>query len=139
MAFVVRPENLDRVARRWSEVLGLQFDEVDDEEIGLRVMVDMTAGLELIAPHGPTGRYGPFYTRYLEEHGEGFQTVVFRVDDLEAAEQRAAAAGIQILPRVHLTGDESFADRFERYVELPLSPICGTHVVVADIEERDHA
>lgn len=137
VAFVVRKENLDRIAARWTEVLGLHFDEVDDEENGLRVLIDMTAGIELIAPHGPTGRFGPFYTRYLEEHGEGFQTVVLRVDDLEAAEARATAAGQRLFPLVHLRGDEPYADRFERYVERPLAPICGTHVVVADIEEKE--
>jgi methylmalonyl-CoA/ethylmalonyl-CoA epimerase len=139
VAFVVRMENLERVAQRWTEVLGLSFDEVDSEEDGLRVLIDMTAGIELIAPHGPTGRFGPFYTRYLEEHGEGFQAVVLKVEDLGAAESRAVAAGQRVLPPVRLKGDEPYADRFERYVELPLAPVLGTHVVVADIAEKEPA
>lgn len=136
VAIVVRPENLDAVAAKWAAVLGVEFDEFSDEETGLRVFAALEAGFELIAPLGPTGRYGPFYTRWLEEHGEGLQTVVFNVDDLGAAEERAEAGGCSLLPLVELKGHEPFAHRYDHYVERPLTPIGGINLCVADIRVK---
>ena len=139
VAIVMRPENLDAAAAQWSAALGITFDEFDDAESGLRGFMALHAGIELIAPLGPTGRFGPFYTKYLEEHGEGPQAIVLRVDDLDGDRERARSAGCGILPVVEQNRTVPWASRYERFVEQPLAPIAGTHVVIADIVKAHRA
>ncbi|MCA1843060.1 MAG: VOC family protein [Actinobacteria bacterium] len=150
VAIVVRQENLDDAAARWAEVLGLHYEAIHDEELGVRAFLDLEAGVELIAPLGRTGRFGDFFSRFLDEHGEGLQSVVLRVDDLDGAKTRALSAGCRllpavartlpaverILPAIELHHDDPPADRSDRFVELPLAPIWGTHVTLAGLEKK---
>ena len=49
VVFCVRPENQQRAAGLWRE-LGLQFQEVPLEDLGVRVLIDWNAGIEIISP-----------------------------------------------------------------------------------------
>ena len=52
VVFCVRPENQDHAAELWRD-LGLTFMEVDLDDLGLRVLIDWEAGIEVVAPTGP--------------------------------------------------------------------------------------
>jgi Glyoxalase/Bleomycin resistance protein/Dioxygenase superfamily len=135
VALVVRGENIDAVAAEWERALGLDFEEVNRPDLGLRIKIDLDAGVELVAPLGDVGSHGPFFQRYLDEHGEGFQSIIFRVGNLEQATDRAAKAGKSVIRTSVLRGDEPWFDRYSEFVELPLEPINGIHATVARIEQ----
>jgi 4-hydroxyphenylpyruvate dioxygenase-like putative hemolysin len=66
----------------------------------------MAAPVELIAPLGRFGTHGEFFTNYIEEHGEDVQSIVFKVDDLDAATRHAVDGGVIVLRRFQTAGTE---------------------------------
>ena len=133
---LVRGDRIEEVAAQWRSTLGLQFDDMTDEAIGVRVIIDLDSGIELIAPLGEFGSHGAFFTKYIEENGEGLQSVVFRVDDLDAATQRATEAGSTVLRHYEPSGTEPYAHRYDVFKENALSPINGVFVSLAQLQKK---
>lgn len=94
VAFCVKPENFERVVSFWENAYGLKFDDIDVPRLGIRVKVDIEAGLEILTPDPSIGPVADRITEFLES-GEGVYTVVFGIDDMDAALAQAEANGIQ--------------------------------------------
>ncbi|MCU0270091.1 MAG: hypothetical protein MUF83_15790, partial [Acidimicrobiales bacterium] len=51
VVFCVHAENQDRAADFWRD-LGFEFADIDVPDVGLRVLLDWTRGIEIISPVG---------------------------------------------------------------------------------------
>ncbi len=120
VVFCVRPENQDRAAGLW-EALGLTFAEVDLDDLGLRVLIDWNAGIEVVSPVGD-GEQSASFTTFLAERGEGLYSVVMGVDEVAGPTAVAARYGAAIEYEQHRSHGTLTID------EVSLAPFCGMAV-----------
>jgi len=95
VVFCVRPENQERAAGLWRE-LGLQFQEVSLEDLGVRVLIDWNAGIEIISPTDTASTKAADFTAFLDERGEGLYSVVMGVSEVDGPAAIAARYGAPI-------------------------------------------
>jgi methylmalonyl-CoA/ethylmalonyl-CoA epimerase len=91
----VAVHDLDAAVRRY-ESLGLRCQHVEDvpsEGVRVAFLPAGEAALELLQPLQPDGPVA----RFLQARGEGLHHVALRVPDLDAALERARAAGVRVL------------------------------------------
>jgi hypothetical protein len=101
-------------ARRLGELLGFDFERSVTEEHGVLSFTDWDAGLELAGPSRADSALAP----RLREGGEGFLTVVYRVDSLDELVRRARERGIEILVDLDLGPVQG---RFRSYRQVSLA------------------
>ena len=65
----------------------------DVDEAGISVLMSWDAGVEIIAPSANPGELTAFIESFLETKGESVFSAVYEVANLDAAVQRAVAAG----------------------------------------------
>lgn len=117
VAIVVYRENLPAYVEKLSKTLGICFDEpAIVESTGVIAALSWDSGLEVLAPLKEEGR---FWDR-LQKFGEGTSIIVFGVQDMDAAKQRALEVGVKSGPEVQLGGTEPWYDRFETFREVGL-------------------
>jgi 4-hydroxyphenylpyruvate dioxygenase-like putative hemolysin len=137
VVFIVRPENLESAAERLAAVLDLTFDGPhDDAALGVRLLTDWKAGIELLTPYDP--QVATTQAAYLEKHGEGFYRLVFGVTDLERAVERARTHGLEIgQPMNGLELNPRWSAEFDRIDEVPVQkPWPGFYLTLGQIEPR---
>ena len=95
LAFQSR-SNLDRERERLTALLGVDdWEELGEiENVGLYIWISWRAGLELICPTRP----GSIVEDHLAARGEGFYSMVFGVEDLDAAIARVNENGGHAVP-----------------------------------------
>lgn len=114
LAILVRYENFERYKQRFSDVLGIAWDEeVVNESAGVIAVPSWDSGLELIAPMQQSGRYWDRIQRF----GEGSVTIVFGVADIDAAIARAEHHNAPLRFHIELAGDEPWLNRFKLFRE----------------------
>lgn len=92
IAIIVRPENLDAYVEKFSQLLGVSFDDsIHAEDAGVRAALSWDSGLEIVAPLREEGRYW----ERLQRFGEGCTVLVFGVEDIDEAADRANEMGIE--------------------------------------------
>ena len=92
----VAVEDLDKAAKAYVEGLGLTLGGVEKVEgQGARVgFFDMGGPrIELVEPLGPDTPLGKF----LQKRGPGLHHIALKVDDIEGALKRLAAAGVRLI------------------------------------------
>lgn len=109
----VAPERLARTERFFTD-LGFQFDELELDDVGLRVLLDWTRGVELVTPttEDPENPVRDF----LDRHGDGVYTLAIRTDDATSAEQVARRYEALTHFRQHRAGDGWQLDEIETSV-----------------------
>jgi hypothetical protein len=142
VVLIYRPENLGKAAKEFTDALNIRDFEgpYDLAEIGVRVVISWTAGIELIAPM-QSGTYSAAMWEVLKQRGEGMFNLVYRVRNLERAEAHAAAHGYPrrgeyIYP---LDVEQSWRDRFRMLKEASLASIAGTAVTLIQIDPTRRA
>jgi predicted enzyme related to lactoylglutathione lyase len=99
---VLAAAELEPVSERLRAELGLGEPYADPGvgAFGLRNAVYALGDtfLEVVSPTGPGTTAG----RYLERRGDGGYMVIFQLDDLDAARERAAALGVRVVWQVDL-------------------------------------
>jgi 4-hydroxyphenylpyruvate dioxygenase-like putative hemolysin len=83
VVWCVEPENLDRVRVFWEQAIGLSLDELDLPELGLRVLISWSGGVEIMSPIYASGEMAEAARRFLDERGEGVYSVVCNVSGIE--------------------------------------------------------
>lgn len=97
VAFAVAPERLSTTAQFFVD-LGFTFDTIELADVGLRVLLDWTRGIELVSPDGAeNGSVADF----LDRNGDGVYSVVLRVPEASAAEHVARRYGAHTHLRQH--------------------------------------
>jgi len=118
VGIIVYPENVDKYVNLLSNVLGITFDEpIVNGDLGVIAVLSWGSGFEIMAP---LRKEGPHWDK-LQRFGEGTCTIVFGVDDIDAAIQRAKANGVDLAWEVKLGGDEPWLRRFITFREARLN------------------
>jgi len=140
VVMVYRPENFQSALEEFRNVLGItDFDGPHDlHALGLRIVLSWDTGIEIITPMAQ-GAYVEAMWEVLNTKGEGVFNLVYQVDDLSRAEQRAALHG---RPRVGghidaLAVQDAWRERFRMALEAPLPPIAGVPVTLIQLETRN--
>jgi methylmalonyl-CoA/ethylmalonyl-CoA epimerase len=122
VVFAVTRERHDAVGQLFTE-LGFSFEDLNLDELGLRVLLDWGRGIELISPQpGSTAVVAASVTEFLTTRGEGVYTVVVKVPDAPAAQDIAARYGSATRFRQSFEGDGNYLDEIDLSVfGLPLT------------------
>lgn len=134
VVYCLRPENLDRAAAFCTEVLGARFEDSSRPELGLRILISLRSGLELIAPDPALGVAPARFTDFLAERGEGVYDVVYGVRDLDETAARAAEHGVGVTHRGSFAHVPPWQGRMDVLDEAHLEPVFGMHLTLGRIE-----
>ena len=123
------PENVDAVKAFWKERFETKLFDFVQPELGLRVLINWEAGIEIIAAARP-GRHGRSAGAGAPRRaeGEGVYTVAVEVDDLPAATARAEAAGASVTLRDEFVvgkGDDAL-----EVLQMVLSDVLGMRLTL---------
>lgn len=119
-------------ARSLGPALGLALDRSETPEHGVISYTDFDAGIELAGPGKPDSPLAGL----LDQQGEGFLTVVFRVESCDAVVAWAKENGVSVLVDLEERLDP---ERFEYYRQVSLSPEkfpAGASFTFAEYRER---
>jgi 4-hydroxyphenylpyruvate dioxygenase-like putative hemolysin len=121
VVFAVPTEQLPETVQLFSE-LGFRFQDIELEDVGLRVLLDWDGGLELVTPLSPGADGDDGVTQFLQRNGPGVYSVVIRVGDAPAAQQVAKRYGAHTRFHQHRGGEGFELDEIELSVlGLPLT------------------
>jgi len=98
--FCVHRRNQEHAADLWRE-LGLTFAEIVLDDLGLRVLIDWDAGIEVVSPLPDAGESARAFTTFLDTRGEGLYSLVMTVDEVEGPEAVARRYGAEVEYRQH--------------------------------------
>jgi len=138
---VMAVEDLDKAVTVYSGLLNTSFIDASEggEPFGLKVAISFDAGIELCAPM--PGR-DSFIKQFIDKHGEGITGVVFVVDDVDEAHDKAKEMGIGVLAMI-ADYDQAYIDahlegRYRKYKEYMLNPAgtFGAGVIIGQIEPK---
>jgi methylmalonyl-CoA/ethylmalonyl-CoA epimerase len=118
VVFCVERAHQDDAANFWKD-LGFEFAEIDLADVGLRVLLDWTRGIEIISPSDINAAEGARVQQFLAERGEGVYSVVVLANDIDDPLSVAARYGATPQMRQDRSGD-GFA-----LEEATLSPVYG--------------
>jgi methylmalonyl-CoA/ethylmalonyl-CoA epimerase len=130
VVFCVRPENQERAADFWRD-LGLTFQEIRLTDEGLHVLLDWSAGIELVAPTEPGGTETERFREFLDERGEGVFSVVVSTEEVEGPIAVAARYGAGVRYQQHRVDGEIVID------EADLTPTYGMAVTLLATNRPD--
>jgi hypothetical protein len=130
VVFCVRPENQERAADFWRG-LGMTFSEVPLADEGIRVLLDWSAGIELVSPSEPEGTETARFWAFLNERGEGPYSVVVRTGDLQGPLVSAEKHGASVCYQQHRETGDVVVDEAE------LTPIFGMAVTLLNTNLPD--
>jgi predicted enzyme related to lactoylglutathione lyase len=134
VVYCFRPENFDRAAEFLSNVLGAKFEDSSRPELGLRILISLESGLELISPSPDIGAVGERFTKFLDEHGEGVYNIVYGVEDLDETSERAKAYGVNVTHRSSFADLPPWKGRFDVLDEAHFEPHLGMKITLGRIE-----
>ena len=122
VVFAVARDRHDAVRQLFTE-LGFSFDEINLDELGLRVLLDWNRGIELISPNpGSTAEVAASVSEFLASHGDGIYTVVLQVHGASEAEDIAKRYGSTTRFRQGFEGDGNYLEEIDLSVfGLPLT------------------
>ena len=118
VVFCVERADQDDVASFWKD-LGLELVEIDLPDVGLRVLLDWSRGIEVISPSDVNAAEGARVQQFLDERGEGVYSVVVLTGDIDGPLAVAGRYGAEPQLRQDRSGD-GFA-----LEEAMLSPVHG--------------
>lgn len=139
---MIAVRDLEAAKQRYTHLLGATFEDAHwtGEPFGIAVSIAWDAGIELCAPL-PGRETTSAVSAYLEKHGEGVMSVFFGVDDVDAAQAKAAAAGTGSIHALNYTQqeiDSHLGGKFSRYQEAVLNTAgeLGVSVCLARIDPK---
>jgi hypothetical protein len=139
VSFLYRPENLTHAIERLEKVLGIHdFDgPYDLTDFGIAFCVSWTGGIELISPLVADGG-GPYWGD-LRTRGERLYALIFGVQDLGAAQDRAIGAGatpVSGIINCRTLAVKSSNMHFTRFHEVMIEGAIGVNLVLGQIEPK---
>jgi 4-hydroxyphenylpyruvate dioxygenase-like putative hemolysin len=130
VVFCVRPENQDRAADFWRD-LGMTFQEISLVEEGLRVLLDWSGGIEIIAPTEREGTETARFRTFLGDHGEGVCSVVVQTAEVDGPIRAAVRHGATVRYQQRRENGEDVLD------EADLAPVFGMPVTLLATNRPD--
>jgi len=138
VVWCVKPEHLERVRTFWERVIGLALEQIDLPELGLRVLISWTGGVEIMTPAYEHGSMAEAARAFLAERGEGVYSVVYGVRDIDGVIASFEAFGGRLLFRESITPDEvearrlSDGDRFA-ILQAGFDDECGMRICLQEL------
>jgi hypothetical protein len=129
VVFCLHHRNLERAADLWRD-LGLAFAEIDLPDLGIVVLIDWNAGIELVSPVPGSGQSAAAFTTFLETRGEGVYSVVMAIDEVEDAVSVAERYGANVEYRQHRQHGNLTID------EVMLAPMHGMPITFLSTVEQ---
>ena len=123
VVYCVRAENQERAADLWRDI-GMTFQEVPLADEGIRVLLDWSAGIEIVAPILPEGSETARFRAFLDERGEGVYSVVVRTTDVSGLIEGLAPHGASVRYRQHRGTGDILVD------EADLTPVLGMSITL---------
>ena len=138
VVWCVRPENFAQVREFWEGSIGLTLEELDLPELGLKILVSWTGGVEIMTPFYETGGHADAARRFLAERGEGVYTVVVNVDEIEGLVASLTAQGASLLFRDTISRDEVLERKLSdgahfSILQAGLDDVCGMPICLQQI------
>ena len=110
-------KDLERAKKVYSDLFGIDFGEVNDQEaLDVRV-AESSFGINLVEPLTPNGSSA----RTLEHRGEGVSMVVLKVPDIEEAVKDMESRGVRLLGR-------EFRDNGQKTAIFHPKDLCGVFI-----------
>ncbi len=137
---VIAVRDLDKAVETYSKLLGATFHDVSAgaESYGVRVFISWDAGIELTSPLPGRDSY---IEKIIDNRGEGLVGVVFCVDDVDAAHDKAKELGIGVVALIEY--DQEYIERhlggmFSKYKEYMLksADLHGVGAIVGQIDPK---
>ncbi|MGE0308384.1 MAG: VOC family protein [Acidimicrobiia bacterium] len=149
VAWVVKPENIDRYVHDASLLFGVEFERLGDPDVpGATKVIFMSfdGGLEFIAPLTTADASAKRFQDFLDEHGEGLYGLVFAVDSLDDRIAEARTLGYPAGDPLQ-SSDPSVRQRYLRAYttrcldaqEAVIGRFVGTAVVFGEFDYPDQA
>lgn len=128
VVFAVAAPRHDETAKLFNE-LGFHLDGGELTDLGVRVSLDWSGGIELISPvPGATADVTASVEQFLAAHGDGVYTVVIQVPGVTVAESVTQRYGSTTRFSQHIDGDGTYLDEIDLTVrDLPLT-LLGTNI-----------
>lgn len=121
VVYAVDSDRIDATADFFTE-LGFTFANFVLEDVGLRVMLDWTGGLELVTPEPGGNGDSSSVAEFLRNAGDGVYSVAIRVPEASAAEDVARRYGATTQYRQHReVGTHSLDEIDLRVLGLPVT------------------
>ncbi|MFI5510263.1 hypothetical protein ACIA48_22590 [Mycobacterium sp. NPDC051804] len=122
VVFAVAAERHDKVAQMFTD-LGFTLGPAELAELGVRISLDWTHGIEIISPlTGATAEVAESVQRFLGDNGDGIYTVVLQVPGAAAAEAVSERYGAAVRFRQRLEGDGTHLEEIDlSMLGLPLT------------------
>jgi methylmalonyl-CoA/ethylmalonyl-CoA epimerase len=122
VVFAVARDRHDAAGQLFTE-LGFSFEDINLDELGLRVLLDWNQGIELIsADPESTAEVAASVTEFLANYGNGVFTVVVQVPGASEAEDIAKRYGSTTRFRQGFEGEGNYLDEIDLSVlGLPLT------------------
>lgn len=137
---VIAVKDLDKAVETYSKLLGGTFQDVSAgaDSYGIRVFINWEAGVELCSPLPGRNSY---VEQIINKRGEGMMGVVFCVDDVDQAHDRAKELGIGVVALIEYDQGyiaQHFGGRFKKYKEYMLksSDLHGVGAIIGQIEPK---
>jgi Glyoxalase-like domain len=135
VVWVARPENVEASAAQLGALSGIELDGpwVRDD-IGLTIYVSWDAGLEIVAPHPEQTAFNQPLHDHLASRGEGMYAIVFGVEDIEAARERARTLGYSPSGLMTEGADAPWAGKHEKLLESYAGTFLDTWFIFGQID-----
>jgi len=139
---VIAVRDLDEAVSLYSRLFNTTFREGDGAmaaSYGIRAAVSWDAAIEIVSPLPESNAHmGQAVAQFLEKNGGGVYSVVFSVDNVDEAYNRAMEMGIQVSGKFELDQEqiERFLDdKFKKFKQYSLSAAdtCGVQIVMGQI------
>lgn len=137
VAWICRRENLEANVEALARLCDVDFGApAVRDDIGLTIYLSWEAGLEVVAPHAEVTPYNKLLHDRLEQRGEGMWGVVFGVNHLEEARERARSLGYVPTAIVGEAPDAPWAGKV-KVQESRATEFLGTWVIFGEIGYSD--
>ncbi len=138
--YIARAENQAAYVEQLAKLCNVRFHgPVDKPDLGVRLYISWTAGLEVISPVSETAPWSLHMKKYIEDRGEGLMGVVFGVADIDAARAHADGLGYRTSEVIENDGTEPYATETEAMKETVVGDIINTMFVFGEIRLSDDA
>lgn len=134
VSFIVHPENHDEAVAHFNELFGINMEGPLVLPGFNKIHIDWDSGLEVFSPVDADG--DTIFNQHLRERGEGFYSLVFGVEEMGEAMERARGLGYDSALSVDgLDVNEEWATKFRKIHEEVLDkPTYGANFTLGQIE-----
>ncbi|TGD70820.1 hypothetical protein E4634_20655 [Mangrovimicrobium sediminis] len=136
VAWLSRPENLDANVARLKQMTGATLRRFSRKDMGFTMCISWEAGLEVVAPMEERTEFNQWLWSELEAKGEGVNSVVFGVKNLDAHKARLEKLGFVVGPLMDDHPDSPWHDELVLW-ERGVGEVMNTNIVLGDIDYND--